>query len=161
MKYIILSLFITFIYADISLDNSNFNSNIHKTTNKAYKYNLEQKKRAREARENQSSGSEGNLKNICTVVIDNDAAYRACTKDIAGLAGLGDRGINALYAARKQCSYLAGNDSTGLSYLCSNPTSSGCIGLKAPQSTIDACYQCGGSNLWLRVYATGTVLECY
>ncbi len=70
MKYIILFLFITFIYADISIDSSNLNSNIKKTTNKAYKYNLDRKKRAREVRENQSSGSTGyysgaDMKNMC------------------------------------------------------------------------------------------------
>ncbi len=129
---------------------------------------LSRLEREKEERERQASlsaqereNSKDNLKDRCVIVMDNDAAYTACTKNIAGLKGLGNRGINALYATRKQCDYLAGSDSTGLSYLCFNPTPNGCIGLQAPQSTIDACYQCGGSNLWLRVYAVGTVLRCY
>lgn len=122
----------------------------------------EKEERARQTRlAQQRADNEGDLKDRCAIVIGNNTAYWACTKNIGGLQGLGDRGLNALFATRKQCNYLAGNDSTGLSYLCSNPNKNGCIGLEASQNTINACYQCGGSNLWLRVYAAGTVLKCY
>ncbi|MEN4054211.1 hypothetical protein [Sulfurimonas sp. NWX79] len=121
---------------------------------RAYKEKMERKRQERMLRQSQNSSSgEGNLQTKCAILIDNFTAYKACMKDESAIFGLN---LNSYYAMRGECNLLAGNDNTGLSYLCQHPNSSGCIGLKAPQETINACYQCGGSNLWLRVYATGT-----
>lgn len=107
-----------------------------------------------------NSDSETNQK--CMTIIKNQPAYFACTKNISVLKGMGPSMLNAVYAIEGRCDYLAGNDTTGLSYLCQNPSTSGCVGLKASQDTINACSNCGGSNLWLRVYAADrTVLRCY
>jgi len=121
----------------------------------AYKERIE-----RERQESISSSdiNEGNLQNRCAILIDNFTAYKACMKDESAVFGLN---LNAYYAMRGECTSLAGNDDTGLSYLCQHPNQNGCTGLKASQDTINACYQCGGSNLWLRVYAAGRVLKCY
>jgi hypothetical protein len=99
-----------------------------------------------------------NLDDKCSSLSGNTTAWMACMKNESAMFGIN---LNSYYAMRHECSLLAGNDDTGLSYLCSNPSSSGCIGLKASQDVINACYQCKGSNLWLRVYATGTILKCY
>ena len=98
------------------------------------------------------------LNNKCSALAGNTTAWNACMKNESVIFSIN---LNSYYAIRKECGLLAGTDNTGLSYLCSNPTSSGCVGLKASQDIINACYQCNGSNLWLRVYATGTVLKCY
>lgn len=118
--------------------------------------------RQREAQQAQNQYEEKqNLRDRCAIIIGDFQAYAACIKDTSALMGMGTRGLIAKYAIEGNCSYIAGIDSTGLSYLCSNPNPNGCIGLKASQETINSCYQCGGSNLWLRVYAMGTVLRCY
>jgi TPR repeat protein len=98
------------------------------------------------------------LDNKCSSLAENTTAWMACMKNESAMFSIN---LNSYYAMRNECGLLAGTDDTGLSYLCSNPSSSGCVGLKASQDTINACYQCNGSNLWLRVYATGTVLKCY
>jgi len=109
-------------------------------------------------RERIADASRDPLADKCAILIDDFVAYSACMKNENAVFG---NNLNAYYAMRKECGNLAGNDDTGLSYLCSHPNKNGCIGLKASQSTINACYNCEGSNLWLRVYATGTVLKCY
>jgi hypothetical protein len=113
------------------------------------------------AAQNRNSGgdSEGDLQKRCAFLLGNMRAWSACTKNESNLMGMDT--LMALYATRKQCDYLAGAATSGMSYLCSHPEPNGCIALDASQDTINACYQCGGSNLWLRVYATGTVLRCY
>lgn len=134
----------------------------------ARKRKEEERKRIEEEREarqlalqrSQSNDAE-NLKRQCLSIMGNVGAYSACMKKENNVFGMGKRGLNAYYAIRRECDYLAGNDNTGLSYLCQNENKNGCIGLKASQNTINACYQCNGSNLWLRVYAMGTVLRCY
>lgn len=110
------------------------------------------------ARERAQETSRDPLADKCAILIDHFTAYKACMKDESAVFG---NNLNAYYAIRRDCQSLAGNDSTGLSYLCQNPNPNGCVGLKASQDTINACYQCGGSNLWLRVYAAGRVLQCY
>lgn len=131
----------------------------------AYDERIERERQARLERErqeqmaSQSAGSsEGNLRDKCAILAGDFVAYSACMKNESAVFG---NNLNAYYAMRGECSYLAGNDDTGLAYLCENPNKNGCIGLKASQDTINACYQCGGSNLWLRVYAAGRVLKCY
>ena len=98
----------------------------------------------------------------CGSLGSNEIAYMACIKDVFGLKGKGPSWLNAVYAIEGRCDYLAGTDSTGLSYLCKNPNTSGCTALKAPQTTVNACISCNGSNLWLRVYAANrTVVRCF
>ena len=110
------------------------------------------------ARERALEVSRDPLADKCAILIGDFTAYKACMKDESAVFG---RNLNAYYAIRHECQSLAGNDDTGLSYLCQHPNPNGCVGLKASQSTINACYNCGGSNLWLRVYATGHTLQCY
>jgi alpha-galactosidase/6-phospho-beta-glucosidase family protein len=119
-----------------------------------------QKQREAQQAQNQYEEKE-NLRDKCAIIIGNFQAYSACIKNTSALMGMGTRGLIAKYAIEGNCNYIAGIDSTGLSYLCSNPNPNGCIGLKASQDTINQCYNCGGSNLWLRVYAMGTVLQCF
>jgi len=108
--------------------------------------------------QNYSDSAGENLKDKCAILVDDFVAYSACIGDEESVFG---NNLKAYYAIRRECSSLAGIDDRGLSYLCQNPNPNGCVGLKASQDTINACYQCGGSNLWLRVYAAGKVLKCY
>lgn len=114
----------------------------------------------RERQERQASSSKSNLDSKCAFLSGNFGAWSACMKKADNVYGMGKRGLNAYYAINRQCDNLAGNDTTGLAYLCRNENRDGCTGLKASQNTINACYQCNGSNLWLRVYAMGVVLQC-
>lgn len=100
------------------------------------------------------------LKRKCATLLSNFGAWSACMKKEKNVFSMGKKGLKAYYAIRKDCNSLSSVDSR-LSYLCKNPTSSACASLNAPQSTINACYGCKGSNLWLRVYAMGVVLQCY
>ncbi|MBV5334971.1 MAG: hypothetical protein JZU49_04115 [Sulfuricurvum sp.] len=113
------------------------------------------------ARVAQQQDEDENLKKICSRFVSDWEAYSACMKNEGALKGLGERGLKALYATQGRCDYLAGIDTNGLSYLCSNPNFNGCMALQYSQDTKNACVSCGGSNLWLRVFATGKVLRCY
>lgn len=98
----------------------------------------------------------------CGSLVSDEIAYMACIKDVSGLKGKGPSRLNAVYAIEGRCGLLATTDNTGLSYLCQNPNASGCSALKAPQATVNACASCGGSNLWLRVYAANrSVVRCW
>lgn len=107
------------------------------------------------------SNSSSNLSDKCSNLSGEFGAWSACMKNEDTVFAMGKKGLNAYYAINRQCDNLAGNDNTGLSYLCEEESRNGCVGLKAPQNVIDACYQCNGSNLWLRVFAMGKVLQCY
>lgn len=97
----------------------------------------------------------------CASLIGNLFAYNACMGDVSALRGFGSKGLKALYATQKQCNYLAGVDSSGMSYLCDNPNIGGCSALDYSNDVRNACGSCGGSNLWLRVFAAGEVIRCY
>lgn len=130
------------------------------------KLERERKERARLARikrekEQNYNNNENSLNNKCAFLLNNFGAWSACMRKKDNVFSLGKRGLNAYYAIKKDCSSLAANDNSGLSYLCQNENSSGCIGLNASSSTIAACTQCNGSNLWLRVYAMGVVIRCH
>lgn len=111
------------------------------------------------ARQKELAGSDYDK---CQALLKNSAAYTACIKDISALQSMGDAGLKAVYAIQGQCSYLAGFDSSGLSYLCENPNINGCSALKASQDVRNDCGSCNGNNLWLRVYAaSGHAVHCY
>ena len=98
---------------------------------------------------------------ICASLIGNLFAYNACMGDVSALRGFGTKGLKALYATQRQCNYLVGVDSSGMSYLCDNPNIAGCSALDYSNDVRNACGSCGGSNLWLRVFAAGEVIRCY
>lgn len=98
----------------------------------------------------------------CGTLVSDEIAYMACIKDVDGLKGKGPPRLNAVYAIEGRCDLLAGTDNGGLSSLCKNPNASGCSAIKAPPATVNACVSCGGSNLWLRVYAANrSVVRCW
>jgi hypothetical protein len=120
----------------------------------------EEARRLAAQRSNGASGAESeDLKYKCATLVGNHPAYFACIGNENYLKGMGTAGLKALYTLQGRCDYLAGVDTSGMSTVCSMGRD-GCSAL-SPQSTVNACYQCGGSNLWLRVYATGTLLRCY
>ena len=86
MKYIILFLFSTLIYAEISIDSSGLNSAIDKTTNRAYKYNKERERKVRQAVSNSISHSNYipcNSSDTCFKLLKKLSNYRykiQCTK---------------------------------------------------------------------------------
>jgi len=141
-------------------NSKNTNNNMINVTGFMEQAKKEQKKIREEeiARERVLKSSRDPLRDKCAILVDDFVAYSACIGDEESVFGYN---LKAYYAIRRECSSLAGIDDRGLSYLCQNPNPNACVGLKASQDTINACYQCGGSNLWLRVYAAGKVLKCY
>lgn len=102
------------------------------------------------------------LSRQCATLSGNYLSYNACLGNVDALMGYGNNSAatKALYITQGNCGALGFIDDSGMIDVCKNQKF-GCVGLTASQKIINECSSCNGSNQWLRVYATGTVLACY